>query len=83
MTEGKLTFKTDYAGIIEIQMGKVKQIITDNPVAVHLTSGEVVKGKVAPVEEGKLAVEPSPERGATTVEMEKIASINPPPKELP
>jgi putative salt-induced outer membrane protein YdiY len=83
MAEGKLTFKTDYAGIIEIQMGKVKQIITDNPVAVHLTSGEVVKGNVKPAEEGKLAVEPSPERGATTVEMEKIASINPPPKELP
>ncbi len=83
MMDGKLTFKTDYAGIIEIQMGKVKQIITDNPVAVHLTSGEVIKGKVNPVEEGKLAVEPSPERGATTVEMQKIASINPPLKELP
>jgi len=82
VVEGKLTLKTDYAGIIEIQMGKVKQIVTDNPVAVHLTTGEVVKGKVKPVEEGKLEVEPSPERGATTVEMGKIASINPPPKEV-
>ena len=81
--EGKLTLKTDYAGSIEIQMGKVKQIVTDKPVAVHMTSGEVVEGKVKPVEEGKLLVEPSPERGATTVEMQKIASINPPPKELP
>ncbi len=78
--EGKLTLKTDYAGSIEIQMGKVKQIITDNPVAVHLTTGEVVTGKVKPAEEGKLEVEASPERGATTVEMGKIASINPPPK---
>ena len=83
VVEGKLTLKTDYAGSIEIQMGKVKQIVTDNPVAVHLTTGEVVKGKVKPVEEGKLEVEPSPERGATTVEMGKIASINPPPKEVP
>lgn len=83
MMDGKLTFKTDYAGTIEIQMGKIKQIISDNPLAVHLTSGEILTGKVKPVEEGKLAVEPSPERGATTVEMQKIASINPPPKELP
>jgi len=83
MTDGKLTLKTDYAGNIEIQMGKVKQIISDNPLAIHLTSGEVVTGKVKPDEEGKLAVEPSPERGATTVEMQKIASINPPPKVLP
>ena len=79
MTEGKLSFKTDYAGVIEIKMEKVKQIITDNPVAVHLTSGEVLQGKVKSVEEGKLEVEASPERGATTVEMGKIASINPPP----
>ena len=83
MTDGKLSFKTDYAGIIEIQMGKVKQIITDNPIALHLTSGEVVKGKVKSAEEGKLEVEPSPERGETTVELQKIASINPPPKEVP
>jgi len=83
MMDGKLSFKTDYAGVIEIQMGKIKQIITDNPVEVHLTNGEVVKGKVEPVEEGKLAVEPSPDRGATTVEIQSIASINPPPKELP
>jgi len=80
VVEGKLTLKTDYAGIIEIQMGKVKKIVTDNPVAVHLTTGEVVKGKVKPSEEGKLEVEPSPERGATTVEMGKIASINPLPR---
>jgi len=60
MTDGKLTFKTDYAGIIDLLMGKVK-----------------------PAEEGKLAVEPSPEKGATTVEIQKIASINPPPKVLP
>jgi len=83
MAEGKLTFKTDYAGIIEIQMAKVKQIITDKPIALHLTSGEVVTGKVKSAEEGKLEVEPSPERGETTVELQKIASINPPPKELP
>jgi len=83
MMDGKLSFKTDYAGVIEIQMAKIKQIITDNPVEVHLTNGEVVKGKVEPVEEGKLAVEPSPDRGATTVEIQSIASINPPLKELP
>jgi putative salt-induced outer membrane protein YdiY len=83
VVEGKLTLRTDYAGSIEIQMGKVKQMITDNAVVVYLTSGEVVKGKIRPIEEGKWGVEPSPERGATIVEIQKIASINRPPKELP
>ncbi len=83
MTDGKLTFKTDYAGTIEIQMGKVKQIISDNPLTVHLTSGEILTGKIRPAEKGKIVVEPSPERGATTIEMQKIASINLPSKKLP
>ena len=59
---GKLTLKTDYAGAIEIQVDKVKKIITDNPAEVHLVGGEILKGKIKTTEDGKLAVEPSPER---------------------
>ena len=77
---GKLTLKTEYAGAIEILIDKVRKIATDNPVEVHLRGGEVLKGKITTSEEGKLAVEPSPERTASTVEMNKVAAINPPPK---
>ncbi|MCX5913560.1 MAG: DUF481 domain-containing protein, partial [Deltaproteobacteria bacterium] len=77
---GKLTLKTDYAGAIEIQVDKVKKIITDNPAEVHLVGGEILKGKIKTTEDGKLAVESSPERAAATVEMSKVAAINPPPK---
>ena len=80
VVEGKLTFKTDYSGPIEIQVGKIKQIFTDNPVEVHLKSGEILKGKLKTLEDGKIAVEPSPERQAMTTELQSIASINPPPK---
>ena len=78
--EGKLTLKTEYAGAIEIQVDKIKRIVTDNPAEVHLVGGEVLKGKIKTTEEGKLAVEPSPEREAATVEWNKVAAINPPPK---
>jgi len=77
---GKLTLKTDYAGAIEIQVDKVKKIITDNPAEVHLVGGEILKGKIKTTEDGRLAVESSPERAAATVEMSKVAAINPPPK---
>ncbi len=76
---GKLTLKTDYAGEIQIPVEKIKKLVTDNPVEVHLDTGEVIKGKVKTVEEGKLEVEPSPDRTAATVELNKVASINPPP----
>jgi putative salt-induced outer membrane protein YdiY len=80
LVEGKLTLKTEYSGPIEIQVGKIKQIFTDNPVEVHLKTGEILKGKLKTLEDGKLAVEPSAERQATTTELQSMASINPPPK---
>jgi putative salt-induced outer membrane protein YdiY len=77
--DGKVTLKTDYAGTIQIDVAKVKQISTEGPAEVHLTSGEVLKGKIKSVEDKKLAVEPSPERTAATVEMQSVKAINPPP----
>jgi len=77
---GKLTLKTDYAGPVEIEAAKVKSIVTDQPVEVHTTTGEVLKGKLKVVEPGKLAVEPSPDRAATDVDLQKVAAINPPPQ---
>ena len=79
---GKLTLKTEYAGPIEIEAAKVKSIVTDQPVEVHTTTGEVLKGKLKVVEPGKLAVEPSPDRAATDVDLQKVAAINPPPQGL-
>ena len=77
--DGKVTLKTDYAGTIQIDVAKVKQISTEGSAEVHLTSGEVIKGKIKSVEDKKLAVGPSPERTAATVEMQNVKAINPPP----
>jgi len=79
VVDGKLTLKTDYSGPIEIQVAKIKEIFTDNPVEVRLLSGEVLKGKIKTVEDNKLVVEESPERSPATIEVKSIASINLPP----
>jgi putative salt-induced outer membrane protein YdiY len=76
--EGKLTLKTDYSGPIEIQVSKIKKIYTNNPAEVHLTSGEILKGKIETKEDGQIMVEKSAERETTSVEWPKVASINPP-----
>jgi len=76
---GKIILQTDYAGPIEIQKDKVKKIVTDKEVKVHLTSGEVLKGRLKTTEEGKLAVEASREREATLIDWTQVVSINPPP----
>jgi len=79
VVDGKLTLKTDYSGPIEIQVSKIRKIFTDNPAEIHLTSGEVLKGKIETKEEGQIIVEKSPERETTSVALEKVASVNPPP----
>jgi putative salt-induced outer membrane protein YdiY len=77
--DGKLTFITDYAGPIVIPISKIKEILTDKPLEIHLSSGEVLKGKIKTVEDNKLMVEESPERAPTAIEIKSVASINPPP----
>lgn len=77
--DGKLTFVTDYAGPIVIPVAKIKEISTDRPLEIHLSGGEVLKGKIKTVEDNKLMVEESPESPPTAIEMKNVASINPPP----
>jgi putative salt-induced outer membrane protein YdiY len=79
---GKLTLKTDYAGTVEMQVDKIKQIFTDHPVEVHLTTGEILKGKIRTGEDGKIVVEESPERQVAVDDWTKVTSVNPPPPRL-
>lgn len=77
---GKLILKSEYAGEVAIPVEKVKTLSMEGPAEVHLSTGEVIKGKIRVTEAGRLAVEPSPEREAMTMDWKKVASINPPPQ---
>ncbi len=77
---GKLILKSEYAGEVSIPVEKVKTLAMEGPAEVHLSSGEVIKGKIKITEGGRVAVEPSPDREATTVDWKKVAAINPPPQ---
>jgi putative salt-induced outer membrane protein YdiY len=61
---------------------KIESIVTDDPVEVKLESGEVLKGRLNTVEEGKVAVEPAPGREGATVDWKKVVAVNPPPRKL-
>jgi putative salt-induced outer membrane protein YdiY len=80
---GKLTLKTDYSQPIEIEVAKIKKIATDKPVDLYLVSGEALKGKIAPAEDGKIAVETAPGQVPVTVELSKVAGMVIPPKVPP
>jgi putative salt-induced outer membrane protein YdiY len=77
---GKLILKTDYAGSLEIPIEKIKNIVTDKESEVHLTSGEILKGKLKTAEGGTLVIDPGLPREPATVDFKNVASVNPPPK---
>jgi len=79
---GKLTLKTDYAGPVEIQVEKIKEMVTDNPATVKLESGKVLKGKLKTEEGGKVTVEPIGGGEGATVEWKQVVAVNPPPVKL-
>jgi putative salt-induced outer membrane protein YdiY len=80
MEKNVLTLKTDYSQQpIEIKAAKIKQLRTDSDVTLKLITGEILKGKVLSEKEGMLAVQVTPERATTAVELKSVAGINLPP----
>lgn len=80
-TGGVLELETEYAGVIKLQTAAVAEISTDAPLELHLTNGEVLKGRVTTLADKQLQVAASGDRTATAVNWAQVAAINPPPAE--
>jgi len=75
-----LTLKTGYSEPIKIKFDSVRQINSSEPVEIHLTGGEVLKGRITTGESGQILVAGGEGRDEVTVAMANIAALNPPPK---
>ena len=82
LEEETLTLTTDYSEPIKILKSKVKSISTDAPVAVHLTGGDILKGRLTGGDKGAFLVEPSAGREAAVLNWDDVATINPAPPVL-
>jgi putative salt-induced outer membrane protein YdiY len=72
---GKLSIKTEYAGTIEIEWGKVQTFSTDGPV--YLTIGEnVVLATVLPGEDGMAELESDESLTGEPVELSRLESMS-------
>ena len=75
-----LTLTSDYAEPIKIKTEHITRISTDNPVELHLTSGEIIKGKLKTGDDGRIVVDQGDGRTATGIGLKIIVAINPPPE---
>lgn len=78
LEKGVLTFATDYSEPVKIKTSKIKTIRTSESKAVHLKSGEILKGRMTTDEGGGLTIGQSGERGETVTAWDNVASVNPP-----
>ncbi|KPK33158.1 MAG: hypothetical protein AMK70_09700, partial [Nitrospira bacterium SG8_35_1] len=66
---------------VKLQFEAVQQMKSSEPVELHLTDGEVLKGKITAKGDRQVAVEEGAGREAVVVELENITALNPQPKE--
>ncbi len=83
MEKGTLTLETGYSEPIKIQTSKIKRLKTENPVEVHLESGEILKGELNTDEKGDVVIGGTEERGTAVFGLDRIMAVNPPPVEPP
>lgn len=79
--DGILTLETGYSEPVKLEFEAVEKMSSTEPVELHLTDGEVLKGKIITNTNRQAAVEAGPGREAVTVAFDTIAALNPPPKE--
>ncbi len=80
--KGVLTVSTAYSEPVSIRTEKVLSITTEEAVEVHLSGGEVVRGRLSTTAPGQVVVEPGEGRGAVAISWDKLESLNPPAKEF-
>jgi putative salt-induced outer membrane protein YdiY len=77
--KGKLAFQTPHSGAMQVDWAQVLSLKTDGKVAVKLSTGEVIEGRLSPGQEGRLRIESEGAVAPVEVEMSKIAWFNEPP----
>lgn len=84
LTDGKLVIESAVAGEITVDLADVRTFSSDEPIDVHLEDGTVLHQRIAPAEEpNQFAIAEGESLETQSFGLDRIASINPPPKKRP
>ena len=83
LVEGKVIFESEVAGIITVDFSKIATFKTDEAVEVHLTDGTIFEQVILESGSGLFAVKGDEVLKRQEFGLDKIMSINPPPKPKP
>lgn len=79
ITDGILTLETSYSEPVKLKFEAVDRMSSSEPVEIHLSDGEILKGKITGEVHRKIAVEAGTNREQVTVGFDSITALNPPP----
>ena len=65
--EGTLTLETSFSEPVKLKFEAVQKMSSSESVEVHLTDGEIIKGKITTDDQGQVEVAAGPDRQAVTV----------------
>ena len=80
MEEGKLIFKTSYAGEISIQWAEISTLSTEDSIHVVLSDETALKGMTQSAEEGKMKLKMGKIVETVSFDLAEVKSVNPKPK---
>jgi len=83
LTDGKLTFNSDIAGKITIDLAIIQTISTEELVVVNLKDGTALNQKLISAQSGRFAIEGNASIRSQEFSLADISSINPPAKPAP
>lgn len=77
--EGKrLNFETDYARTLSVSKERIRRIVTDSEVRVHLATGEILVGRLQTTDDGRIWVDRPVPDAPVFLSWVQVAAINPP-----
>lgn len=78
ITDGILTLETSYSEPVKLKFEAVDSMSSSEQVEIHLSDGEILKGKITGAVHRKIAVEAGVNKEQVTVGLDSITALNPP-----
>ena len=78
LADDHVTLTSAYTEPIKIKKESIIGISTDNIVELHLTNGEIIKGKLKTGTDNRIVVDQGDGRVASGIDLKSVATINPP-----
>ena len=78
LTDGKMIFKSDFAGEVTIELSNIQTFSSDEPIEVHLKDNTGFTQRILAAQEGRFSIGGSDSIGTQDFAIADIFSINPP-----